>query len=285
MKKRLYTIITGAGQGLGKALAVECARRRMNLILVSLPGEGLEDMGLQLQASYQVHVIAIEKDLCMEGACANLFKEIVALNAGINMLINNAGTGNTEFFKDGRLLDYDRQIRLNVLATTLLTHLFIDMLAGNGPSYVLNVGSLASFFSLEKKQVYGATKSYVSYFSKSLRRELKNENVFVSVLCPGGMHTNQRASETINTGSYITRASAMDPHAVALIAIKGLLQKKELIIPGKINRSIVFLNRILPRFVVRFFETRTMKRLHNPIEQRSRYEQRPVPVFSKILVK
>ncbi|HEX6182054.1 MAG TPA: hypothetical protein VFZ47_12460, partial [Chitinophagaceae bacterium] len=88
----------------------------------------------------------------------------------------------------------------------------------------------------------------------------------VSVLCPGGMYTNKISSETIMTGSYITRASAMDPGDVAPIAIDGLLQKKELIIPGKINKTIVFMERILPRFVVRFIETRTMRRLYNPCD-------------------
>ena len=264
MSKQLYTLITGASMGFGRALAFECAARKMNLILVALPGEGLCMLAHQLQQEYSVDAVAIETDLCEDGACEELFNKVSALGLGVNMLINNAGVGNTALFKDGRLTDYEKQIRLNVLATTMITRLFIDALRKNAPSYVMNVGSLASFFSLSKKQVYGATKSYISYFSKSLGRELKGDNISVSVVCPGGMYTNAAVCGTIESGNYISRVSSMKPGHVAPVAMDGLLKKKQVIVPGKINKAIVFLNKILPRFVVRFFETRTMRRLHNP---------------------
>lgn len=264
MPNRCYTLITGASQGLGKALALECARRKMNLVLVALPGESLPELAESIRAGYDVDAIAIEKDLSDTTGSQALFDDVKARGLRVNMLINNAGVGSTEFFHDGSVDRYEKQIRLNVLATTVITHLFLDMLKDASPSYVLNVGSLASFFSLQKKQVYGATKSFVFYFSKSLRRELKKDNVFVSVVCPGGMFTNTVARQTIATGDYLTRASGMQPEKVAPIALEGLLQGKEVIIPGRINRTLVFLDGVVPRFVVRFFEERTMRRLHTP---------------------
>src|SRR4030095_2734715 len=285
MNNRSYTLITGASKGFGKALAIECASRGMNLILVALQGEDLFNLAEDIKLTYTVDVIAIEKDLCEDGACYELFELVSALGLKVNMLINNAGIGSTELFKDGSLADYEKQIRLNVLAATMITRFFINVLRRNAPSYILNVGSLASFFSLAKKQVYGATKSYICYFSKSLRRELKGANVFVSVVCPGGMYTNTSVQETIKTGGYISRAAAMKPEDVAPVAIDGLLRKKEVIVPGKINRTIVFLDRILPRFVVRFFEVRTMKRLHNPYMVAEQSQNDSIPVYSKIMLK
>lgn len=264
MNNPFYTLITGASMGFGKGLALECARRRMNLILVALPGESLHKLAESIKATYTVDVVAIEKDLAEDQSCRELFETVHELDLQVNVLINNAGIGSTEFFCDGSMTRYEKQIRLNVLATTILTHLFLQMLKRNAPSYILNVGSLASFFSLQKKQVYGATKSFICYFSKSLRRELKNENVFVSVVCPGGMFTNKEVTQTIKTGNYISRLSSMNPEDVAPIALDGLLQKKEVVIPGRINRTIVFLDGVLPRFIVRFFEELTMKRLHTP---------------------
>ena len=84
------------------------------------------------------------------------------------MLINNAGIGSTIPFGEGSLELYEKQIKLNVLATTIITRLFLDNFERNTPSYILNVGSMASFFFLPKKQVYGGTKSYIHFFSKSL---------------------------------------------------------------------------------------------------------------------
>lgn len=190
MNNRFYTLITGASEGFGKALALECARRQMNLILVALPGVNLHELSICIKTKYGVDVVAIEQDLCEDDGCKNIFLQVTTMALQVNMLINNAGIGSTELFKEGCIIHYEKQIRLNVLATTLLTRLFLDTLKQNSPSYILNVGSLASFFSLAKKQVYGATKSFVWYFSKSLRKELRSENITVSVVCPGGMYTN-----------------------------------------------------------------------------------------------
>lgn len=286
MSSIVYSLITGASRGFGKALAIECARRGMNLILVSLPGEQLADFSAQLRATYQVDVFAIEKNLCGDLACQELFHEIDAMQLNINMLINNAGVGGTALFTDEHASEYENQIRLNVLATTLITHLFIDKLRKSSPAFILNVGSLASFFSLAKKQVYGATKSYISYFSRSLRSELRKDHISVSVICPGGMYTNETSRETIRTGNLISRASCMQPEDVAPIAIDGLLRRKAVIVPGGINRALVFLDRWLPRFVVRFLEARTMRRLHAPsrnagLQERPLGAMIPEPYFHK----
>ena len=283
MRAHYYTLITGAGKGLGKALAFECAHRQMNLVLVSLPGENLMELTYDLKRTYDIDAIAIEKDLCLDRSCLEVFNEIKERRLRVNTLINNAGVGGTELFKHGLIGDYEKQIRLNVLATTLITRLFLDTLRENGPAYILNVGSLACFFSLAKKQVYGATKSYVSYFSRSLRRELKQESVFVSLLCPGGMYTNEAASETLKTGNYISRSSGMRPEEVAPIAIDGLLKNKQVIIPGKINRLVILLNRVLPRFIVNFFEAMTMQRLHKPTGVQPTSKSCSSPVYSNLL--
>ena len=285
MHKQQYTLITGASQGFGKALAFECARRGMNLVLVSLPGELLPQLAASIRQEFRVEAVTIETDLCEEDSCAALFNQVKAMKLQVNVLVNNAGIGSTQLFEHGSSAQYERQIRLNILATTTLTHLFLDMLQKNSPAYILNVGSLASYFSLQKKQVYGATKSFVAYFSKSLRRELKRKNVSVSVVCPGGMYTNDTCRQTIATGDFLSRASGMHPEEVAPIALNGLFRKKEVIIPGKINWTLVFLNRFVPRFVVRFFEERTMKRLQAPALAAVRSIESSEPVFELTCVK
>src|SRR5690606_5513154 len=148
---------------------------------------------------------------------------------------NNAGIGNTLQFGEGCPLFYEKQIKLNVLATTLITKLFLDTLRQNTNSYILNVGSMASFFYLPKKQVYGATKSFIYSFSKSYHKEMRHEGVHVSVLCPGGMNTNTALTLMNRSGSWISRLSVMNPEDVVPIAIDGSLKRKEVIIPGRLN--------------------------------------------------
>lgn len=251
MKTNLYTLITGASEGFGRALAIECASRKMNLILVALPDSKLHILAETLIQKYAIDVIAIEKDLSVEENCTMLYKQIEELNLPVNMLINNVGISSTMFFSEGSIDFYQKQVKLNVVATTLLTSLFLDMLKTNKPSHILNVGSLSCFFYLAKKQVYGATKSYIYSFSKSLRGELSDEGVNVSVICPGGMNTNETIIQTNKANNWLARQSIMDPEDVAPIAIKGLLNRKEIIIPGLMNKLFLLIDKLLPSFLIK----------------------------------
>jgi short-subunit dehydrogenase len=264
MISKPYTIITGASEGLGKSFAIECAGRQMNLILVSLPNSGLTELSNFIRRNFEVSVIAFEKDLSVSSACYDLFLEIEKLGLPINMLINNAGMGNTGLFDEGCPEFYEKQIRLNVLATTVITHLFLKSLKSKAPAYILNVGSLASFFYLPKKQVYGGTKSYIYYFSKSLKKELKCKGVNVSVLCPGGINTNLSVTLINKNAPWSTRITIMNPEEVAVVAINGLLKGKEVIIPGRICRFFFLLDKMLPDVVKTFMTSRTMKKINMP---------------------
>lgn len=251
MSKKFYTLITGASEGFGRALAIECASKKMNLILVALPDSKLHLLAETLIQKYAIDVIAIEKDLSIEENCKMLYKQVDELELDVNMLINNVGISSTMFFSEGSIDFYQKQVKLNVVTTTLLTSLFLNMLKTNKPSYILNVGSLSCFFYLAKKQVYGATKSYIYSFSKSLRGELRDEGVNVSVICPGGMNTNETIIKTNKANNWLARQSIMNPEDVAPIAIKGLLNRKEIIIPGRMNKLFLLINKLLPSFIIK----------------------------------
>ena len=251
MKTKLYTLITGSSEGFGKELAIECAKRKMNLILVSLADSGLKQLAESISNQYNVDVLPIEKDLSIEDNCISLYNEVEQLNLNVNILINNVGLGSTMFFREGNVQFYQKQVNLNVMVTTLLSSLFLEMLKKNQPAHILNVSSLSCFFYLAKKQVYGATKSYVYSFSKSLRAELKSDNINVSVICPGGMNTNATTIMTNQSNHWLARQSIMNPDKVAAIAIKNLLNRKEIIIPGFMNKMFLLIDKLLPDFVIK----------------------------------
>jgi hypothetical protein len=239
----------------------------MNLVLVALPGRELHDLADFIRRYYNVDVMCIEKDLCADESCIELYNEINSCQLSVNMLINNAGIGSTVFFEEGSIGLFERQIRLNVLATTLVTRLFVKTLERNSPSHILNVGSMASFFYLPRKQVYGATKSFIYFFSKSLRKELKKDNISVSVLCPGGMNTNPAITLMNKTGTFFSRLSVMNPEEVGPVAIDGLLKGKEVIIPGRVNKFFMILDKLLPGFLKKMITGHAMKKIDpdNPL--------------------
>lgn len=259
-----YTIITGASDGFGKALAIECAQRKMNLIVVALPGPELHFLADFIQRNFFVDVKTFEKDLTKEADCYDLHLQILQMKLRVNTLINNAGIGNTQIFSETSPQFFKQQIQLNVVATTLLTSLFIPELKKCNQSYILNVGSLCSFFYLPKKQVYGATKSFIYFFSKSLRRELKQDNISVSVVCPGGMNTNFTVSFMNRNTNFLSRMSILNPEQVAPVVIEDMLKGKEVIIPGTMNQFSILLDKLLPTFIKRMMTNRLSRNL-NPV--------------------
>jgi uncharacterized protein len=263
MTDQFYTLITGASEGLGKAFAIECAKRKMNLILVALPGIELQNLAESLRSNYGIQVIPFEKDLCEENSCREIFNEVSNHGYRVNILLNNAGTGSTGSFADGDIQLFERQIKLNVLATTMITRLFIETLIQNSPSYVLNVGSLASYFPLPKKQVYGATKSFIFYFSKCLRQELKKNKVYISVLCPGPIKTNRSVCSVIENGNVFIRNSSFYPENVAAIALDGLFKRKKVMVPGKLNNCYILVYSLLPEFIKSIITNHSMKKLNS----------------------
>ena len=249
MRNDKYALITGASQGLGKSLALQCAAKGINLVLVALPQSGLYELANFIKKNYTVKVVCIEKDISLEKRCVELYNEVKAAGIPIYMLINNAGIGGTYFFDEQETAYYLNLINVNISAPTVITRLFISDLEQHAPSYILNVGSLSGYFSLPMKQVYAATKSFLFSFTTSLRTELAHKDIKVSIVCPGGMNTNIHAILNNHSGSWFSRQSIMNPEDVAAIALEGLLKGKRIIIPGKWNRFFLLLDKVLPFFV------------------------------------
>jgi short-subunit dehydrogenase len=243
---KVYTVITGASEGLGKALALECARHHYNLILTALPGKELENLSAFIKSGFDVDVISMGYDLTVEENCFKLCKTITDSGVHVNMLINNVGLGSTVKFENGDLDLFLKQIHLNIRTTVILSKLLLPLLINHRKSYILNVSSFSVFFFLYAKTVYGATKAFIYYFSKSLRKELKSKGVNVTVLLPGGMNTNIEKYITNKATGFFPQLSFMNPEDVAPVAIKALLEGKEEIIPGYTNKFFRFLDYILP---------------------------------------
>jgi uncharacterized protein len=244
-----YSIITGASEGLGKAFALELAKRNHNLVLVALPSSGLPDLANFLERNFDIDVFDFETDLSTKENCIDLFNKIKEEKLQINMLINNAGMGGYYWFKEQTVEFYQLQIALNITTPTLLIKLFLDDLIKNGPSYILNVSSLSGFFSMPKKQVYAATKSYLRFFSLSLQQELKHTGVQVSVVCPGGIKSRLPIILLAKDKKGMAKWSILHPEEVASYSIEKMMSSKKLIIPGFWNRFFLLLDKLMPGFI------------------------------------
>jgi uncharacterized protein len=243
-----YALITGASQGLGRAMAFELAKRKVNLLLVALPGEGLSGLGSQL-AEQQISVHCFEMDLSLRENVEALATDI-NLRFDVHILINNAGIGGTRRMEVAEIDYLHAIIQLNIMATTLLTQLLLPNLRQQKEAYLLNVSSMAAFSPIAFKTVYPASKSYVRHFSLALREELRGTGVSVSVVYPGPMKTNADVLQRIESQGIKGKIGLLSPVEVASIAIRQMLAGKVNIIPGFANKLNRWLIALLPEGMV-----------------------------------
>jgi short-subunit dehydrogenase len=246
---KMFTLITGAGAGIGKALAEECASRRMNLLLVALPGAELETTANEIRSAYDIECNILGIDLSRPESFCSVYKWVKENNFSINILINNVGVGSKGDFEHTETGFYERQLQLNIHAATMLTRLLLDELKANAPSHIMNTSSMGGFYMIPGKTVYSASKAYVYFFSRSLRLELKPHNVIVSVLCPGGTDSNEKTIAINKELKGIAKQSILMPEHVAKEAIDKMLKGKARIIPGFINKISYHLSRLVPEFI------------------------------------
>lgn len=245
-----FTVVTGASSGIGKALAIELASRKTNLVLVALPQTGLAETAQQISKTYQVDVHCYEVDLTEDEAPRKFYHWCRIQNLKINALINNAGIGTQAAFEQTSESELETMLKLNNQALVMLVYYFLPDLKRSSPAHILNVGSLASFMNIPGKAVYSASKSFIYSFSHALRLELKQYKINVSCLCPGGTITSQRVLQNINQVQWAGRMMLQMPEEVAREAIAQMYRGKKLIIPGTQNKFLYKLWSVLPQHVV-----------------------------------
>jgi short-subunit dehydrogenase len=235
MENLKRAVITGASSGIGEAFANLLASQGVNLIIAARRGEHLNLLASKLTEKFKVSVEVLSLDLTEELAAEKLFQFATQDGKIVNILINNAGVGPYRQFVKTSLDDHKKTLQLNINSLTGLTHLFATHMLGHGKqSHILNVASVASYQPIPKFAAYCASKSYVRIFSEILHYELKDSNVSVSCLCPGG--TKTEFLDNNNQKSKSGDAFLMDAEKVAFIGLKGTFAKKSVIIPGLFNK-------------------------------------------------
>lgn len=260
MDDRYFTLITGASSGLGKALAEELAARKYNLILHSLPEQGLADFSNELRINHKIEVLHYETDLTTNDGPSSLYEFVRKNLCNVNMLINNAGIG-----YDGPIENYTRQqidqmILLNIRALTLLTYFFTPDLKKNSKSYILNISSLGCYHPTAFKSVYLASKAYIFNFTRALDSEFKGTSVRTCILAPGAIRTNKFVLDRIKRSGWFGNYSALDPSEVAATGIKGMLKGRKVMIPGKFNCFIFSIGLFVPEGIIVFITRRIFRK-------------------------
>lgn len=246
--KSLCTLITGASSGLGRELAIECAKRKMNLLLVALPGRNLKELCSQLSNGYAIEAHSYEGDLTDKEFIIHVVSDILD-RYRVNFLINNAGVGGTVPFPEASVDYLDKIIQLNIRATSLLTRLLLNELRTHSRAYILNVSSMAAFSPIPYKTIYPASKAFIYSFSRGLSEELKGTPVRVMVLNPGPILTNPDVIQRIMKQGIFGRIGLLSAATVSRIALTAVFEGRRVVIPGFFNNFNHWLMKLFPESV------------------------------------
>jgi short-subunit dehydrogenase len=217
-------LITGASSGIGRDFAKIHAEKGGDLVIVARRKHELEELKTELESQYAVKVKVIAKDLITEGACQAIHDEIKKDGINIEYLINNAGFGGYGYFHEQEDEFQQRMIKLNVMALTHLTRLFIPWMVERNTGRVLNVASTAGLVPGPLQAVYYATKAYVISLSQGIAGELMDTEVTCTALCPGPVKT-EFAEEADLEGTNLFNKAA-DSRTVAEVGYNAMMKGK-----------------------------------------------------------
>jgi short-subunit dehydrogenase len=227
---RETALITGASMGIGAVYADRLARRGHNLVLVARSRDRLEELATRLRAEHGVAVEVLPADL---GDAADLARveRLLREDAGITMLVNNAGMAGGGSVAEADLARYDAVIGLNVTALTHLSAAVAARFAAAGHGTIVNVGSVTALMAGQFEPVYLATKSYVLTFTQTLAAELATSGVRVQAVLPGVTRTEIWASTGRDVGA-MPREIVMEPGDMVDAALAGLDLGETVTIPS-----------------------------------------------------
>ncbi|WP_320046390.1 SDR family oxidoreductase [uncultured Ilyobacter sp.] len=242
----MNVIITGASSGIGRELLKIFVDNGHFVIAVARRKEKLEEIKKEFKEKVEI----ICKDISKLENINELCKELKDMRIDVDLLINNAGTGEYGFFYETDMKSHMKTLNLNIRGLTYLTRIFAEEMIKKGKGGIINVASTASFQSGGPLMgVYYASKAYVLSFTEALVEEMEYRGVRIMTLCPGPTSTEFKGMSSKRKG--IEKFYVTTPRQVAESCYRDYFRGKNICIPGMLNKISIFITRFIPRRVQR----------------------------------
>ncbi|KAF0677431.1 SDR family NAD(P)-dependent oxidoreductase [Profundibacterium mesophilum] len=255
-----HTLITGASEGIGKALARHAAERGRNLILSARSEEKLEALAEDLRRTYGRDVVIIPADLSKDGEAERLWKE-ASQGRRIDILVNNAGIGRNGPFEDLEGWERERDtIEINMTSLTRLMKLALPGMLETGAGRILNIASMAGMMPGPNMAVYHASKAYVISLSRGVAEEVRERGVTVTAFCPGATRSKFFESADMQSTRLASSTNLPDAQEVAEAGWAAMMEGRQVSVPGAANKLAALGAKLLPHAALSPVVRRVMSR-------------------------
>ena len=241
--------ITGASSGIGEHLAYALAERGARLVLSARDVDELERVRNNCRGSDDILVRPF--DVTDYAAIPGLVAEVKTHFRKIDLLINNAGVSQRARVRD-TTFEVDRQIMaVNYLGTIAMTKAVLPLFLEQQSGHLVVISSILGKVSVPGRSAYAASKHALHGFYDSLRAEVHEENIRVTVICPGYVHTNLSINALKGDGSRNQQPEqdrrGMEPAEFARRALRAIeAGRKEVYIGGAREVGAVYVKRLFP---------------------------------------
>jgi len=253
--KGKVALITGAGSGIGRAMAHSLAKRGCHLALADIHSTNLEQTAAEVR-KYRVKVSTVVLDVTDKEAIKKLPEEVIHHHGAVDILVNNAGIAAGGTFIMMSEEHFDRVMEVNFHAVVRITRAFLPHLLQREEARIVNLSSLFGLISPAEQTAYSASKFALRGFSNALRHELEETSVGVSVVHPGGIATNIAESAIQPKGATLEEINLklarakkllrMPPDKAAEIIVKGIEHNKSRILVGTDAKLLSLMERMMP---------------------------------------
>jgi short-subunit dehydrogenase len=235
-------VVTGAGSGIGRALALDLAGRGATLAISDINAETLADTANQCElAGAKVHSRTL--DVANRQEFLSYADDVVTALGNVNLVVNNAGVALMATVEEMSWEDFDWLMGINFWGVVHGTKAFLPSLIASGDGHLVNISSVFGFVGVPTQSAYNAAKFAVRGFTEALRQEMliAGHPVAVSCVHPGGIKTNiardaraseARALDREKSAADFARVARTTPEQAAKIILKGVDKKKARILVG-----------------------------------------------------
>ena len=209
-------VVTGAGRGIGRAISIALAAESATIVLAARTSDTLQEAAEKVtQAGGRAHVVVTE--LMDEGSIRNLVKDTEAKFGRLDVLVNNAGITLSASLEETATEDWERLMWVNARAPFILCREALALLRKSPAGYIINIASVVGVKGYPFQSAYTSSKHALRGMTISLSEELRDSNIRVHLLCPGGVDTGMVAR------------------------VRPDIAKDELIKPGEIAELVLYL--------------------------------------------
>ncbi len=251
--KNSVVVITGAGSGIGRALAQELAPFGAQFALADVNGAAVEETrGLLGPATARTYTVDVG-----DAAAMDAFARSVEQDFGrVTLLINNAGVALFGTFAELTLAEIDWLFRINFWGVVHGCKFFLPLLRREKESRIVNISSVLGMVGTPGQSAYSASKFAIRGLSEVLREELRAAHVNVTCVHPAGISTKialnaragaaTRAEDQEQAQIRFAKVLQIAPQAAAQTIVRGILKNKDRVLIGADAHRIDFFTRLMP---------------------------------------